>query len=131
MNTKRLTLSFVAVFVFVFLYDFAVHGQLLTELYEQTSNLWRPKGEHKMEFIFASQVLFSAMIAYIFTRNHENKGIRESVRFGLMIGLLIGATQIGTYCYMPIPLALTLSWTVAEIVKGLGAGIVLALVYKE
>lgn len=131
MNVKRYVIAVIAVFIFVFLYEYLLHGMLLTDLYEQTKNLWRPENEHNMAFIIASQLGFAIMMTYIFTCNYEAKGIGEGVRYGLYIGLLLGAIDLGTYCYMPIPLTLTLSWVGGSIVKGLGSGVVLALTYKK
>ncbi len=131
MNTKRCILATIAVFVFVFVSDFLIHGQLLKDIYEQTAHLWRPQSEHNMAFMLASQILFSLVITVIFSRHYEAKGIGEGFRFGLLIGLLLGTIQLGTYCYMPIPLSLTLSWVAASLVKGLGSGLALALTYKN
>ena len=55
----------------------------------------------------------------------------EGLRYGVYIGLVLAALKIGTYGYMPIPLVLTFSWMAISIANGLGAGLVLALVYKE
>jgi len=131
MKLGRLLLPIIAVFIFIFAFDFLVHGYLLKGLYKETASLWRPEGDHKMAFIFASELLFAIMASYIFTLNFEGKGIGEGVRYGLLIGLLVGAIQIGTYCYMPIPLALTVAWFAGEVLRGLGAGVVLSLTYKK
>jgi len=131
MNKQRYVISLFVVFVFVSLYEFLVHGFLLKGIYTQTAALWRPEGEGNMLFIFASQFGFSAVLAYIFTLNYEGKGIGEVVRFGLYIGMLLGSIVIGTYCYMPIPMVLMLSWVLASLLKGLGSGVILSLVYKR
>jgi len=131
MKLGRLVLPIIAVFIFIFAFDFLYHGYLLKGLYKETASLWRPEGDHKMPFIFASELLFAIMASYIFTLNFEGKGIGEGVRYGLLIGLLVGAIQIGTYCYMPIPLALTVTWFAGEVLRGLGAGVVLSLTYKR
>jgi len=131
MNTKRFLLASIVAFIFVFIYEFAFHGMLLKGLYEQTAHLWRLEGEHKMQFILLSQLGFALMMGFIFTLKYEGKGIGEGVRFGLLMGLLVGAIELGTYCYMPIPLALTLAWVAGAILKGVGTGIVLSLVYRK
>ena len=131
MNKKRFFISAIAAFVFVFLYEFLVHGFLLMDLYKQTAEMWRPEGEGNMLFMFMSQLGFAAVAAYIFTLHYESKGVGEGVRFGLCIGMLIGAIDIGTYCYMPIPMVLMLSWVLASLLKGLGTGMVLSLTYKQ
>jgi hypothetical protein len=130
-NIQRYCFSFVAVFIFIFLSDYLCHEFLLAELYEKTRELWRAKDEHIMIFIRLSELGFAAVVAFIFTRHYEDKGVMEGLRYGLYIGLLLAALKIGTYGYMPIPLVLTFSWMVLSIVNGLGVGLVLALVYKE
>jgi len=131
MNKKRYIISLFVVFVFVFLYEFLVHWFLLKDIYTQTSQLWRPEGEMNMFFMFMSQLGFSVVIAYIFTLHYEGKGIGEGIRFGLCMGLLLGSIDIATYAYMPIPMMLTLSWVLASLLKGLGSGVILSLVYKR
>lgn len=131
MNVKRYVISVIAVFVFVFAYEFLVHGYLLKCIYEQTAELWRSHEEHKMIFILLSYICFAAVAAYIFTCNYEGKGIGEGARFGLYIGLLLGSVEIGTYSYLPISLILMVSWVAAAILKGVGSGIVLSLTYKK
>ncbi len=131
MNKKRYVISLFVVFVFVFLYDFLVHGFLLKGIYTQTAQLWRPEEEYKMLVMFMSEFCFSAVLAYIFTLNYESKGIGEGIRFGLCIGMLLGAIEIGKYSYMPIPIVLMLSWVLASLLIGLGSGVLLSLVYKR
>lgn len=131
MNKQRYVISVLVTFVFVFLYDFLVHGFLLKDIYVQTKELWRPEEEYKMFVMIMSQLGFSAMLAYIFTLNYEGKGIGEGIRFGLYIGMLLGVIEIGKYSYMPIPMVLMLSWVLAALLIGLGSGVVLSLVYKR
>ena len=130
MNIKRFIISSIAVFVFVFLFEWLFHGVILKGIYDQTAQLWRPEGEHQMVYLFLSQICFSVIAAFIFTRNYEGKGIGEGFRYGLYVGLVLGSVQLATYCYMPIPLVLTLGWVAAGMLKGLGSGIVSSLVYR-
>jgi len=133
MNMKRFLISVLVAFIFVFVYEWMVHGILLKGIYEATSHLWRPEeGNAKyMIFLFASQFWFVLMIAFIFTRNYEGKGIKEGLRYGLYMGLLLASIQLGTYCYLPIPITLTLAWMVAAALEGIGIGAVLSLTYKS
>jgi len=128
---KKYGLALLAVFVFVFIFDFLVHGLLLKDAYAQTAHLWRPEGEQKMLFMFLAQLGYSAVLGFIFTRNFENKGLGEGLRFGLLMGFFMGSVQIGTYGYMPLPLYLPLLWMASEILKGTFAGLVLSLVYRN
>ena len=132
MNIKRFVMAAVAAFVFVFAFEFVLHGILLKSIYEATSNLWRPMGSGTKYslFMLMSQAGYSAVAAFIFTRHYEARGIGEGVRFGLYIGLLLASLEVGTYCYLPIPVKLTIAWVVGGLLKGLGTGTAVALVYK-
>ena len=43
MNMKCFALAATGAFIFVFLYEFFVHGFLMMGLYEQTASVWRPQ----------------------------------------------------------------------------------------
>lgn len=45
MNTKNFFLSWLAVFITIFIVDMVIHGKILSDLYHQTANLWRPKNQ--------------------------------------------------------------------------------------
>ncbi len=131
MNIKRYLIAVLATFVAVFATDFIIHGVLLTDLYMKTAQLWRPQEEYLMSYMFISQLTFTAVFVFIFTRNFEGKGIGEGLRFGFYIGLLFATMNIGMYSYMPIPCSLIVAWIVASIAKGLITGAVTSLVYKK
>lgn len=131
MNVMRFIIAAVVVFGFIFGLEWYVHGQLLMGMYEETAHVWRPEGEALMHYMLASQMGFSFVLAYIFTRNYEGRGLPEGIRFGILFGLLIGFLELGTYAYLPISLTLVLYWVGTAIVKGVGAGILLALIYKD
>jgi uncharacterized membrane-anchored protein YitT (DUF2179 family) len=131
LNRQGFIFSVAAVFALVICFDFIVHQVLLADMYWQTEEVWRTPQHMQMLPMFASQLFYALMFVYIFTRNYENKGIREGVRFGLYIGLLLAAIKLSTYGYLPIPFSLTLSWMVAAIIGGVLSGIVVALVYRK
>ena len=132
MNVQRFIISAIVVFAFVFLFEMLVHAVILAGIYEQTSSIWRSHEESQGYFAYLvlSQLLFSIALVFLFTRNFEGKGIGEGARFGLYVGLILGAVQVGAYCYLPIPFVLMVGWVVAGVLKGLGGEIVASLIYK-
>lgn len=133
MNVKRYIIAVVVVFVFTFAYDFTLHGVLLSDTYKSLAHLWRPEADMQamMPFMVVGQLLLAVIFTFIFTRNYEGNGIGEGLRYGLYAGLLLGAPQISSYVYMPIPASLTATWVGGMVVWGILAGIVVSLVYKE
>lgn len=125
---SRCLIAVLAVFIFVVALDFAVHGWLLTDYYKQTYQLWRPQEDYIFYVMTISQALYAIIVSYLYSMNHQNKGIMEGVRFGLVVGLLLATFEIGRYSFMPVPFMLSVLWADAMIVKGLGTGIILSLV---
>ncbi len=133
MNYKRFALCTLAGFIFVFAYEFIVHGILLVPTYELTPNLWRPMEEYEsfIPFMTAMQIITTMVLCYIYTRHHENKGITEGLRFGAMLGLLLGLMQFASYAWLPISIGLALAWLGVTFIKTIGLGIIFSLLYKN
>jgi hypothetical protein len=68
MNTKMFAQAALAAFVFVFAFEFVVHGVLLKGMYVETAHLWRSESDSKMQFILMGQIVFSGVTAFLFTK---------------------------------------------------------------
>ena len=130
MDTKKFYLAALAAFAFVFIFEFVVHGVLLKDMYVETAHLWRSEEDSKMQFITLGQIVYALVTAFLFTKICDTEYFKNNgMRYGLLLGIILASPAIASYCYMPVPLALWLSWVATEIVKGLGSGIAIALVY--
>ncbi len=132
-NCTRFAIAAIAGFIFTFVFDFIVHGIMIMPLYDATADLWRPEST-MMEYLPTSMIvsfLTVATLLYIFTRHYEGKGINEGVRFGAMMGVLIGLISFGMYVYLPIPITLAVAWFASSLVWLIGLGIVFSLTYKK
>ncbi len=132
-NISRFLLTAIVGFAFVFSFDFLIHQNLLIGYYEQTMNLWRPPAEMQsfMPYMFAYQALLVVIVEFIYTRNHDGKGITEGLRFGLQIGILLALLNAAAYIWMPLPKELALGWAASGLGTGLGLGIIFSLLYKK
>ncbi len=130
MDLKHFFIAGVLAFVFVFLYEFIVHGFLMMGLYEQTSEMWRPQEESNMAIMLLSQFLFGMAVAFFYPIVGLDTDCKKGVPFGIGLGLVMATPQIATYCYLPIPLKLSLSWTVIEFVKALFTVLIVSKVYN-
>lgn len=131
MNFKRFILTVLVAFIFVFLYEFLIHGFLLQDTYMQYAHLWRAEGEEQMEVMFLSQFLFSLFMVFLYTRHHEGKGPMEGLRFGLYLGLIMSSVSLGSYAFMPISFSITLSWIFSSFIECLGIGLIASVLYKN
>lgn len=133
LNVKRFALTTLAGFIFIFAFEFVVHGILLADTYEQTTHLWRPMEDMAsyMPFMHAMQLAFVTILAFIYTRHHEGKGLSEGIRFGSYLGLLLGVVMISMYAWMPISFTLAAMWFAATLIEIIALGIIFSLIYKN
>ncbi|MCG8325643.1 MAG: hypothetical protein MI673_09005 [Thiotrichales bacterium] len=71
------------------------------------------------------------ILTFIYTCIHQYPSDKRGIRFGLLAGLFMGMPALGSYAHLPIPLTISLLWMLDAILAGLGAGMVIAAVYRE
>ena len=69
-------------------------------------------------------------LGYIFTRGYENKGVGEGLRFGVLIAWFVAAIYLLFYALLPWEMTPTLVAMATDGIMYLGAGVILALLYK-
>lgn len=133
LNMPRYLLCVVAGFIALSVLEYVFHMIILAEHYQATASLWRPPEEMMGYSSWSAIVMlgFSAVLAFIFTRNYEDGGIPEGIRFGVMIGLLLGIPFFGMYAVMPIPIELAGAWFAGIVVEMTLVGILFSLLYKN
>ena len=114
---KKMILAGFAAFLFIFIFDFLVHGLLLKSAYEATQSVWRPQEESNMMVMILSQFLLAMAIAFFYPIVGLDKDCKKTVPFGFGLGLVMAMPQISTYCYLPIPLSLSLIWVLTTFVQ--------------
>lgn len=131
-NVKRWFLSSVIGFLFILGYEYVVHGVLLTDLYEQTPEVWRNEAEMELTqpYMFVLQYMMAAALSYIFTLNYEERGLGEGWRFGVIFGVVFALEAAAPYAWLPISPDLTLYSAVAAFIKILALGFIFALAYR-
>lgn len=130
MDMKKFLFAAIGAFVFVFVYEFLVHGFLLMNQYEQTSSLWRPQAESSMPIMLLSQFLFGVAVAFFYPIVGQDTDCKKAVPFGIGLGLVMAMPQIATYSYLPIPITLSLLWAVAAFIKALGCSFIISKIYN-
>lgn len=130
-NIIRFLAMVIVGYIFVFAFDYLVHHIMLMDIYTQTADLWRPEEEMSFPLMIAYNVLLIIILGFIFTRNFEEKGVGEGLRFGAALGALMAVMNAAAYIWMPIPQELALGWAAAGLGQGIGLGIIFSLIYKK
>lgn len=128
---KGMVLGGLAAFVFVFLFEFLVHGFLMKGMYEATMSVWRPPAESNMVVMLLSQFLFGIAVAFLYPIVGPDKECKKAAPFGFGLGLVMAMPQIASYSYLPIPISISLLWAAASFVKAFGSAFIAAKVFNK
>ena len=133
MNFKRYLGATIALFVFVFLYEWLVHGYLLMDTYKETPKLWRDFAEMQsnMPLMMGIQLFLSAWMAFIFTQIFKEGGFGKGLLFGLYFGVFAAILTGSWYLWLPVSTKMGWSWLASGFAEWLGGGIVLGSVYRR
>lgn len=133
MNLQRYIGASLALFAFIFFYEWFVHGFLLMGFYEQTMTVWRDFAEMQANIPLSMlfQLIFAFWTAFIFSQLFREGGIKNGLLFGLYLGVFSGILTATWYLWLPVPAALGWSWLLNGIVEGLGGGLILGSIYHK
>ncbi|MBI1936610.1 MAG: hypothetical protein HYS25_00650 [Ignavibacteriales bacterium] len=135
MNTKKLLITALAVFIVAEVTNYLIHTVILSSTYalEEVAKAFRPmeEMESKMWVMWVVDLIWSFFFAFFFVKGYENKGIMEGVRFGIYIGLFVSlVTAYAQYVVYPIPYSVAFQWFLYGLIQSVLLGVVAALIYK-
>ena len=129
---KKVLIGFVVTFILLEVLDILVHGVILMNAYQATQSVWRPDIMQKMWILHIVKIVVAFLVAFIFSKGYEGKGIIEGLRYGLYMGLLMSiGMAYGTYAMIAIPYLLALQWFIYGVIEYIIVGIALALVFGK
>lgn len=132
MNWKKYLLATLAVFLVArTMVAFLFFGVIFNSVYDQPLLGARPEGEELLAPAFIVTFLWSLAFVYIFNKGHENKGLMEGLRFGLIVWSFYFIPMVTCYwAYFDLPF----TWLTASLISGLAesltAGFFVAIIYK-
>ena len=130
MNTKRLILAVVAVFIGVWATNFLIHGVWLKGDYAASMPLWRSEEEMGKHFLPLLGGQFLASLMFVLIWAHANiKTLPRACAFGLCMGLAKESTTLILYAVQPFPGELAAKWFIAGVIQAALMGIVAFLAY--
>lgn len=133
MNTKRLLLTALAVFVFIFAYEWVFHGILLKDTYGMTPNLWRPESEmmHQFHWLMLGQAIIALMFTVMFAQGFAAGGVGAGIKLGMLVGLLRLGLDLINYAVQPLPTKLIVFWFVGGLIEAVVAGAIAGAIFKS
>lgn len=133
MDTKKLVLAFIVVFVVLEITNYLVHGVILSSTYmsEGVKEIFRSDMSSNMWIIWVTDLIWSFFFVFFFVKGYENRGIMEGLRFGFYMGIfygLVGSYQ--AYAMFPLPYSLAFQWFIYALIQFLILGLTASLIYK-
>ena len=131
MNKKTFIIAVICAVITFIITDLIIHSMILSPYYETVKQLWRQNMGNIMWIMNIGQLILASAMVYIFSKNFENKGIFEGMRFGFLMSLLIIVPgSLGQYVVYPVPGKLALLWIAFGITQYIIVGIVISLIFK-
>ena len=128
---KRLLAATIAVFAFIFGYDFLYHGMYLADEYQATASLWRPEasmGEY-MRYLTIGQLIIAFGVVWLVFRSERGGWLAGAVT-GIAIATIAAGTNLIFFAVQPLPADLVCSWITSGFIQTAIAGAIAGSIYK-
>ncbi len=126
---NRILAIIVASLVYIALSSF-VHGNLLSEIYDQTANLWRSNEDMNVVHANLYCVIYVILFVLFYDNVVKSKSLANGVKFGALFGVISGFQMAGAWLYMPISLQLAAIWFALGIVESVILGLIVGKILK-
>ena len=134
MNYPRIVIAAIAATVVDAVYGFVVWGQALNFEFARYPDIYRPSADQTayLPLMFVGILIGMFFAAWIYAKGYEGgSGFLEGVRFGAIMGLLIGAYAAGVnYGIMRIGKKMALTYAGGWVGEWLLVGLAIGLVYR-
>lgn len=133
MNMKRLIIACIVVFLFVFGYNWVLHGVVLKNAYAESAQLWRGEAEMGRYFVWLlfGQLIMSIMFCVIYAlRRGTDGGPGQGAGYGFLVALLLSSGTFISYAVEPLPGKIAAAWFIGDLIQLVIAGALLGAIYR-
>lgn len=128
---KRFLAATIAVFAFIFGYDFVYHGMYLADDYQATASLWRPDSSMAdyMLYLTIGQLIIAFGVVWIVFRSERGGWLAGAVT-GIAIATIAAGTNLIFFAVQPLPSDLVCSWITSGFIQTAVAGAIAGSIYR-
>jgi len=137
-ETKRLVIAIVVLFVILMVAGMVIHGYCLASTYDaMRANGFSFRSmqdlRHKMWIVWVSDLLYAILFAWIYTRGREDKPwVGQGIRYGVVMSLFTIVPQtLNEYVVYLIPHRLAIHWILAGFITIVIMGLAVAGICKK
>ncbi|MBI1367948.1 MAG: hypothetical protein GC162_04765 [Planctomycetes bacterium] len=129
MKIGRLIAAMIAMAVFVMVFDFVLHQELLSGVYGATASFWRKPEEMILPAMTAGQVLSAVMFCLFYVMCAKTTCAGSGLKFGAMFGLAMAPGNLIMYGVEPLPGELFAAWAAGNVIELALAGLIVGAIY--
>lgn len=126
---KKFVISALVMIVWVNLFSWIWHGNVMSGMYQQTANLWRSQADMRVVELNLGLTLSAIVAAYIFMKGYEGSGFKEGLRFGIILTALFSGMGLVTHATQPIPYIVIVMWCLGDLIMYSLGGMLLSGLY--
>jgi len=128
---KRFLAATIAVFAFIFGYDFLYHGMYLADDYQATASLWRPETAMAdyMRYLTIGQLVIAFGVVWLVFRSERGGWLAGAVT-GIALATIGAGTHLIFFAVQPLPSDLVCSWITSGFIQTAIAGAIAGAIYK-
>ena len=132
MNTKKLVLTIIVIFVLANITGFLIHAVLLAPDYMAVKQHYRAEGSEKMIFICLAYLAFAIGAVFAYAKGVENKPwLGQGLRFGIILWLILTVPSFFiAYAVQPVPTMLMVKQVLFEGIDKIVLGVITAALYR-
>src|SRR5687768_14816972 len=133
MNSPRLILSIIAVFIGLFATDFLIHAVWLVPDYKSIAGVLRPDEEMGKRFgwIVLYQFVCASILSVLWAKTFANRpSIGSALVYGSLMGAFFQSSSFVSHAVFPLPSTIMTKWVVAGIIQMALMGLLLFFIYK-
>jgi len=131
MNLKKILFTIMLVYLTQQLLNYLLHILILGSTYASLPHLWRQDVLNKIWIRLVTDLIFSIFFVYLFVRGYQNRGVKEGIRFGIIVACLYAIPiYYGQYIIYPLPSLLIVEWVFFGFITYMILGVVCAMFYK-
>ncbi len=131
---KGVILPTVAVFILISIFQYLFHGVIMQPHYEATADMWRSAEEMALhlDFSYLMTALVSLVLVMLYCCHTKTKACMgkcpvTGIKFGIVIGLLLGLWDLQSYAWLPFEtMTIPLAWCFGTVIMGLLVGLLLS-----
>jgi len=132
MNWKKFFISFIAAFIFIFLWGWLYNGVLLKDVFAEAQSLFRSREEMMSLFhwIIIGQAGLALAFVMIYASGFAGGGIAASVQLGIMIEILAVGARCAIYATQPFPAKLLVLISIGGFIEMIVTGVIVGAIYE-